>query len=74
MYQNEDVDDHFKQLNMKEKPLLQDDNLANIEKDQSTLTTLDNTPEKTKSRNPNFDNFDEKEEATCIQNLIYLKF
>lgn len=59
---------------MKEKPLLQDDNLANIEKDQSTLTTLDNTPEKTKSRNPNFDNFDEKEEATCIQNLIYLKF
>tara|TARA_B110000285_G_C15133835_1_gene625460 strand:- start:3666 stop:3845 length:180 start_codon:yes stop_codon:yes gene_type:complete len=59
---------------MKEKPLLQDENLANIEKDQSTLTTLDNTPEKTKSRNPNFDNFDEKEEATCIQNLIYLKF
>jgi hypothetical protein len=59
---------------MKEKPLLQDDNLANIEKDQSTLTTLDNTPEKTKSRNPNFDNFDEKEEATCIQNLLYLKF
>ena len=53
---------------------MQDDNLANIEKDQSTLTTLDNTPEKTKSRNPNFDNFDEKEEATCIQNLIYLKF
>jgi hypothetical protein len=59
---------------MKEKPLLQDHNLANIEKDQSTLTTLDNTPEKTKSRNPNFDNFDEKEEATCIQNLLYLKF